>query len=278
MRTLRKGTKGTDVQAWLHFLRGRDLYPDKADRSFGPKAVKATKAFQKKHKLGTDGVVGNQTYAKAMQLGFVLVKDDATGKNGPNWPPPPDFKPLRGNAARAKVFGKFRYKPAGVKSNPEAITVLDGWAQKNIVGTSIPQLVGIRGAGRAKKFYFHKLAANQIQGFFAAVEKVGLSHLIETWGGSYVPRFIRGSRTTLSNHAFGSAFDINVPWNYMRSQPALVGRKGSVRLLVQLAHKFGLYWGGHFRRLDGMHFEVAKLMTAAEVDKALKSVKAKKAV
>jgi hypothetical protein len=274
MRTLRKGSKGQDVQAWLHFLRGRDIYPDIADRYFGPKAVKATKAFQKKHKLGADGVVGNRTYAKAMQLGFALVKDDHTGKAGPNWPPPPTFKPLSGNAAKAKVFGKFRYKSTGVK---EGIQILDDWAQKNIVRVSIPQLVGVKGSGKATKFYFHRLAANQFQGFFAAVEKAGLSHLILSNGGSWVPRFIRGSRSILSNHSFGSAIDINVRWNYMGSQPALVGQEGSVRLLVQIAYKFGLYWGGHFRRSDGMHFEVAKLMTAAEVEKALKSVKFKKA-
>ena len=273
MRTLRKGSKGQDVQAWLHFLRGRDFYPDVADRYFGPKAVKGTKAFQKKYKLGADGVVGNATYAKAAQLGFGLVKDDDTSKSGQNWPPKPALKPLGGNAARAAVFGKFRFKPAGFKGNPEAIKILDGWAQENITRVAIPQLVGLRGAGKATKFYFHKLCADQIRGFFAAVEKAGCKDLLLTWGGSYVPRFIRGSRTTLSNHAFGSAFDINVPWNYMGSVPALVGRKGSIREIVKLAAKFGLFWGGYFRRKDGMHFEVAKLMTTAQVEKALKSVK-----
>ena len=273
MRTLRKGSNGQDVRDWLHFLRGRDLYPDVADKAFGPKAVEATKAFQAKHKLGADGVVGPATYAKAMQLGFACVKDDDTSKSGPNWPPQPDLKPLGGNAARAAVFGKFRYKPAGSKSNPEAITILDGWSQENMVQVAIPQLVGLRGAGRATKFWFHKLCADQVQGFFAAVEKAGLDHLLETFGGSFVPRFIRGSRTTLSNHSFGSAFDINVPWNYMGSVPALVGKKGSIRELVLLAAKFGLFWGGYFRRKDGMHFEVAEVMTAAEVAEALKSVK-----
>lgn len=273
MRTLRKGSKGQDVQDWLHFLRGRDFYPDVADKFFGPKAVKATKAFQAKYRLTADGVVGNGTYAKAAQLGFGLVDTKDTSKDGPNWPPRPDLKPLGGNAARAAVFGKFRYKPAGMKSNPEAITILDGWSQKNMVRVSIPQLVGLRGAGRTTKFWFHRLCADQIQGFFAAVEKAGHADLLETWGGSFVPRFIRGSRTTLSNHAFGSAFDINVPWNYMGSVPALVGRKGSIREIVLLAAKFGLFWGGYFRRKDGMHFEVAEVMTAAQVAKALKSVK-----
>jgi hypothetical protein len=30
--------------------------------------------------------------------------------------------------------------------------------------------------------------------------------------------------------------------------------------LVPAANKFGFYWGDHFTRRDGMHFEVAKLV------------------
>ena len=41
--------------------------------------------------------------------------------------------------------------------------------------------------------------------------------------------------------------------------PALVGRKGSVRELVEIANANGFYWGGHFTRKDGMHFEVAQV-------------------
>jgi len=40
----------------------------------------------------------------------------------------------------------------------------------------------------------------------------------------------------------------------------LVGQKGCVRELVPIAHENGFYWGGHFSRLDGMHFEIAKIL------------------
>jgi hypothetical protein len=91
--------------------------------------------------------------------------------------------------------------------------------------------------------------------------------LVLTFGGSFVPRFIRGSRTVLSNHAFGSAFDINVAWNLLGNTPALVGQKGSVRPLVSIANEYGFYWGGHFNsRRDGMHFEVAKILSSAELN------------
>ena len=41
----------------------------------------------------------------------------------------------------------------------------------------------------------------------------GLLDRILSFGGGFEPCFVRGSTTTLSNHSFGSAFDINVAWN-----------------------------------------------------------------
>jgi D-alanyl-D-alanine carboxypeptidase len=73
----------------------------------------------------------------------------------------------------------------------------------------------------------------------------------------FEPRFVRGSTATLSNHSFGSAFDINSKWNERGHRPALVGEKGSTLELVPIAHKWGFWWGGHFTTPDGMHFEVA---------------------
>jgi D-alanyl-D-alanine carboxypeptidase len=74
----------------------------------------------------------------------------------------------------------------------------------------------------------------------------GLLDRILSFGGGFEPRFVRGSTTTLSNHSFGSAFDINVAWNERGHRPALVGEKGSVRELVPITHKWGFWWGGHF--------------------------------
>lgn len=142
-----------------------------------------------------------------------------------------------------------------VKGNPEAIRILDNWVEENIVYVKIPQLIGVKGTYRRKTFAFHKLVAEPVKDLFQAWDDEGLSDLILSWGGSFVPRFIRGSNTSLSNHSFGSAFDINVPWNYLGARPALVGKKGSVRKLVPIANELGFYWGGHFRRKDGMHFE-----------------------
>ena len=59
---------------------------------------------------------------------------------------------------------------------------------------------------------------------------------------------------------WSTAFDINYAWNRLGALPALRGEKGSVRELVAIAHQHGFYWGGHFSRRDGMHFEVARVL------------------
>ena len=80
-----------------------------------------------------------------------------------------------------------------------------------------------------------------------AWETAGLSERILTFEGSYNARFIRGSRTKLSNHPFGSAFDINARWNGLGAFPALEGQEGSVRELINIANEHGFFWGGHIQ-------------------------------
>jgi hypothetical protein len=89
------------------------------------------------------------------------------------------------------------------------------------------------------------------------IEQVGSAPVVDIEVDEH-HNFITGG--VVVSNCFGSAFDINVPWNGLGVQPALKGKMGSVRELVPLAHRFGLYWGGHFQRQDGMHFEVAKLL------------------
>lgn len=136
--------------------------------------------------------------------------------------------------------------------------ILGNWEAENIVAVTLPQLKEIRGASKSGSVQFHKLAANQLKTFWNDLESAGLFDRVLTYEGSFNPRFVRGSTTNLSNHAFGTAFDINLNWNKLGSQPALLGEKGSVRELVLIANDHGFYWGGHFdKRPDGMHFEVA---------------------
>jgi hypothetical protein len=257
LRVLSKGKMGADVKKWQYFLIGQECYHGFATGTFDQQTEDATKIFQENNHLTTDGIVGNQTFGAAMLSGYGVVVDEREGKLTPNFPKKPVFPPLTSNIARQNIFGKFRYEPKPVIGNPENIKILDNWVSDNIVMVEIPQLIPIKGSARVQ---FHKLGANQLKKLWQDWEDAGLLHLILTWGGSFVPRFIRGSRTTLSNHSFGSAFDINYKWNQLGKIPALVSEKGSVRELIEIANNNGFYWGGHFSRLDGMHFEIAKII------------------
>jgi hypothetical protein len=122
----------------------------------------------------------------------------------------------------------------------------------------------VMGKAGPLKMSFHKKCKDQLIGLWLDWEKAGLLDRVLTFDGSYNPRFMRGSRTSLSNHAFGTAFDINAKFNGLGEEPALVGEQGSVREMVQIANKWGFYWGGHFKsRPDGMHFEVAEIRNTA---------------
>lgn len=256
MKVLKLGSTGNDVKMWQTFLIGQGLYQGIINGNFDEATKAASETFQTAHGLFPDGKVGDKTVGAAMLLGFSVLTDDGTDKTSASFPAKPNFEPLVSNAAREQVFGKFAFRSKPLPNNPENIEVTDGWAAKNIIKVDIPQLTPIKGSPTT---FFHKLAAAQYKKLWSDWEKAGLIHNVLTWGGSYVPRFIRGSRTTLSNHAFGSAFDINMAFNGLGALPALVGQKGSVRELVKLANDNGFYWGGHFKRLDGMHFEVAIL-------------------
>ena len=267
MRFLRLGLQGPDVEAWQYFLRGLDPQSTLlATGTFDQATKLATQDFQRHVGFfgnDVDGVVGNLTYGKAVALGFSVAVDDSSDgdQSSPAWPARPDNVMQLAYASREQTFGKFSYVAAPITGMQEAIRITDGWAAQNIVTVNIPQLVGVTGASSSGNAQFHKLVAKQVQDTFAAWEAAGLKSRILTWGGSWVPRFIRGSNTVLSNHSWGTAFDINVPWNMLGAVPALKGQKGSVRELVDIAVQHGLFWGGWFSgRPDGMHFEAFKIL------------------
>jgi D-alanyl-D-alanine carboxypeptidase len=95
----------------------------------------------------------------------------------------------------------------------------------------------------------------------AALDEIvadGLASAIhpQQYGGCFVPRFIAGT-TTLSNHAFGLAFDINVPEN----QRGTVGRIDPQ--VVAIFEKWGFTWGGTWHYTDPMHFELNRIVRAS---------------
>jgi hypothetical protein len=266
--------RGPEVELWQNFLVGQGLFHKNVGGIFDQETLAATITFQRMQRVAADGIVGSDTYNAAKKLGF-------TTENNEDWPPKPtDFHPLD-DLEKQKLFGRFQYKPAGIPNNPEAIIITDTWVRDNVVSVEIPQLKGVKGMGNLTKIQWNIKVVNQLLGLFNAWESIGVIPKILSWGGSFAPRFIRGSRSKLSNHSYATAFDINVSWNYMGTRPALLGAVGSVRELVPLAQEYGFYWGGWYGmnigenksngfnelspvkiggRYDGMHFEVAKIL------------------
>ena len=260
---LRNGSTGPAVTRWQNFLIGQGHLGGEADGDFGDLTERATKAFQRTHDLSSDGIVGPATLGQALRLGFDIgFTDRVAPETNPVLVGEAELRPATART-RERLFGRFDYEPAPTAQNPETIRILGGWEAANIELLTLPQLQGIPvfGTPSSGRLRFHVKAVAQLKALWAAWEQAGLLARILTFDGAYNPRFVRGSRSTLSNHAFGSAFDINTQWNRLGAIPALEGRTGSVRELVGIANEFGFFWGGHFRgRPDGMHFEVARLL------------------
>ncbi len=253
MDALKLQSTGAEVKKWQYFLAGLGYTKVKADGRFGKITYEATKDFQAKHNLKPDGVVGQLTFKKAMELGYMLIQNPPDkDKTGFHWPPPPNFKPLN-TADMQRLFGKFEYTAA----SDGKINIKGNWKSDNIVRIEIPHLKLI-GPYFPKSIEVHKKAAKPMMNLFNDWHKAGLMDLVLSYGGCFVPRLMRGSNN-LSRHAWGTAFDINMAWNGLGVIPPGANEKGTVRPLVQIANKHGFYWGGHFSRLDGMHFELVKI-------------------
>jgi len=259
MRVLREGMQGEDVTAWGNFLLGQGFFRGQVPSDFTETMTLSTKAFQVRSGAKSDGIVGMDTYRAAMYMGFDPTDKEGDAYHDINWPPAPvDLHPVMSLGARQKMFGTFTFKPTPTELNPESIRIDPAWESKNIITVACPQLVSL--IPPTGKVRIHRLVGPVFLELWRQWETEGLLAHVLMWGGAYAQRFVRGSTTNLSNHAFGSAFDINVPWNKLGARPVSAGEKGSVRELVQIANKLGWYWGGHYKnRADGMHFELCQL-------------------
>lgn len=244
---------------WQTFLRKME-YLQLVTDVFDLTCMQATQKFQTMAHVTADGIVGQDTVHAAASFGFQLVGEtsaDPTDKSGPMWPPAPASARPMTQGQRQTMFGKFAFQAAPSSGNPEGIRITDGWADDNLVMVPTPTL-GMRGITRVR---WNKRAQKQLVAFLAAIDGVGLTPRILTWDGSYNARFMRGSATVLSAHAWGTAFDINAGANGLGARPALLGQRGCVREIAALAMDHGFYWGGWFgSRPDGMHFEVSRVI------------------
>lgn len=142
----------------------------------------------------------------------------------------------------SEAVGNFTYTPIGggrVAPDP-------AWVRSHIVTESVP----ILGQVTCNRYMMPQLRAA-----LAEIQSSGLAHEIhpDEYAGCYYPRFIAGS-STLSNHSFGLALDLNVPGNQR-------GTVGEIhRGVVAIFKKWGFAWGGDWSYTDPMHFELEEIV------------------
>src|SRR5262249_10805806 len=131
------------------------------------------------------------------------------------------------------------------------------WFDANVVRVSCPWKLYFADK-EVKSISIHKKCADALKAAFeeiweaceksqAAIEKHGLHE----YGGTFAYRLIRGSASSLSNHAFAIAIDLSPAKNPLGSS------KGKMpKLAIDAFKRQGARWGGDYRgRKDPMHFE-----------------------
>lgn len=161
------------------------------------------------------------------------------------------------------LFGRIQCVPAPTDGNKEGIRITNNWQKEHLENVDVPQLAALfaknpkGGFPKDGRVLWNKAGKEALLVLFREFERLNLLRHILTWAGAWAPRYIRGSTSVLSSHAWATAFDINAQWNGLGQTPAAAGQKGCILELVPVAEECGFYWGGNFPRKDGMHFELA---------------------
>jgi hypothetical protein len=142
----------------------------------------------------------------------------------------------------ADAVGTYRYSVLG----DGRIAPDPAWVRTHITTEAVP----ILGPVTCNRMIFP-----QLRDALEEVVQQGLSDKIHPgeYAGCFNPRFIAGT-TTLSNHAFGLALDLNASEN----QRGTVGEID--RGVVAIFKRWGFTWGGDWHYTDPMHFEMNKLV------------------
>lgn len=308
IRYCKPGDQGVEVQRWQYFLRSQagvfpkpplngtfDAATESATTSFQrmvnpleqpsympPKVAVSTPALSwldnswlKPAPAGgtvmMTGRLDQETAEAAKQRGYAMpTAPYSSVVTSGIFPSAPTKLVSPSHQWRASTFGSFEFEHVGDNGD---IRFCDDWETKNIVKVQTPQLAHIG----YSSMRFHKDAADRLVKLLQSWERAKLLHLILTYAGAFVPRYMRGKApkageaedaTKLSNHTWGTAFDINAAWNGLYRIPAILPAIGCVRELANIAEASGFYWGGHYKpdrkgntRQDGMHFEIGQPAT-----------------
>jgi len=104
-----------------------------------------------------------------------------------------------------------------------------------------------------KRIYCNRDMVVPLTNAFTNLIATGAVSEIKTWDGCFNIRKKRGLNS-LSLHSWGLAVDINAFENQLGATPKLSDK------FVKCFTDAGFGWGGTWKRKDGMHFQLAKIM------------------
>jgi hypothetical protein len=103
-----------------------------------------------------------------------------------------------------------------------------------------------------KRIYCNKDLIGPLGAAFKALIDTGCVHELKTWDGCFNIRKKRGL-SSMSLHSWGIAIDLNAFENGLGQVPKLSPE------FVKCFTDNGFDWGGNWKRLDGMHFQLSKI-------------------
>ena len=127
--------------------------------------------------------------------------------------------------------------------------------EMNIVPIAVPQFLSWRNGyalGKPEKIYCNKAMKDPLKKAFACIKERKLTQFLHSYDGCYCYRnkVRRNPKPELSNHAYGTAIDINANTNGYGRTPQMNPR------VVRCFKENGFTWGGDWRVPDGMHFQL----------------------
>ena len=103
-----------------------------------------------------------------------------------------------------------------------------------------------------KRLYCNKDMILPLTKAFKNLISTGCVKELKTWDGCFNIRKKRGL-ASMSLHSWGIAIDVNAAWNGLNKVPQL--SEGFVKCFTDA----GFDWGGNWKRLDGMHFQLSEI-------------------
>lgn len=152
------------------------------------------------------------------------------------------------------VTSKDCFRKYGLPYDDTATTVNENTAfeSKWMVLWDVPADINKELPCVPNRIYCNKDLVVPLEKAFRNIIDRGLQSQLKTWDGCFNIRNKR-NLSTLSLHSWAIAIDSNAAWNGLGKTPTMS------KELVLCFTDAGFDWGGNWKRLDGMHFQLSKI-------------------